>query len=152
MNLILAEQLLILFGILAIGCWIGQISIKGISLGAAGVLFVALVFGHFGFKVPKEIMDLGLVLFVYSVGLQAGPRFFRMFKRRGIQFVVIGLVTVVTGTTAVVATATYAPFAISRVSNSGTVSSVPTRARLPSCWSPLGVTEGASAVAMGVRP
>ncbi len=105
MNLILAEQLLILFGILAIGCWIGQISIKGISLGAAGVLFVALVFGHFGFKVPKEIMDLGLVLFVYSVGLQAGPRFFRMFKRRGIQFVVIGLVTVVTGTVTIVVVA-----------------------------------------------
>ena len=91
------EQMLVLFAILAIGSWIGQVSFKGISLGTAGVLFVALVFGHFGLQVPKEIMELGLLLFVYAVGLQAGPRFFRTFRQRGIQYVVIGLLTVTTG-------------------------------------------------------
>jgi putative transport protein len=91
------EQLFILFAILAIGYSLGRVSIKGISLGTAGVLFAALVFGHFGQSVPHEIMELGLLLFVYAVGLQAGPRFFRTFRRQGLRFVIIGLVTVTAG-------------------------------------------------------
>ena len=106
-NALLLEQMLILFAILAIGSWIGQISVRGVSLGAAGVLFTALVFGHFGFSVPKEITDLGLLLFVYAVGLQAGPRFFRTFRRHGIQFVAIALATVVTGLLVTIAVANY---------------------------------------------
>jgi len=57
MNALFAQNLLVLFAILAIGSWIGQLSFKGLSLGTAGVLFTALVFGHFGFSVPKEIMN-----------------------------------------------------------------------------------------------
>ncbi len=97
MDYLFSQQMLVLFAILALGSWVGQLSIRGLSLGAAGVLFVALVFGHFGLTVPKEIMDLGLLLFVYAVGLTAGPRFFRTFRQRGIQFVIIALATVVTG-------------------------------------------------------
>ncbi|HEX7976108.1 MAG TPA: TrkA C-terminal domain-containing protein, partial [Anaerolineales bacterium] len=97
MTALFSDKMLVLFAILAIGSWIGQLSFKGITLGTAGVLFTALVFGHFGMTVPKEVMDLGLLLFVYAVGLQAGPRFFRTFRRHGFQFVVIALVTVTTG-------------------------------------------------------
>jgi putative transport protein len=88
---IFAQKMLVLFAILAIGSWIGQLSIHGLTLGAAGVLFTALVFGHFGMTIPSEIMELGLLLFVYAVGLQAGPRFFRTFRRHGLQFVVIAV-------------------------------------------------------------
>ncbi|MBN2149764.1 MAG: hypothetical protein JW726_20420 [Anaerolineales bacterium] len=102
MNL-LAEEMLILFAILALGSWIGQISIRGLSLGTAGVLFVALAFGHFGAQVPKEVMDLGLLLFVYAVGITAGPRFFRTFRRHGIRFVIIAAVTVGAGAFATLA-------------------------------------------------
>jgi putative transport protein len=102
MTNLLAEQMLVLFAILAIGSWIGQWSWRGISLGTAGVLFVALVFGHFGFKVPQAIMDLGLLLFVYAVGLTAGPRFFRTFKRHGVQYLVITLVTIIVGALATI--------------------------------------------------
>lgn len=102
---LLSEQILVLFLILAAGAWLGHLSIRRVSLGGAGVLFVAMVFGHLGLKVPREIMDLGLVLFVYAVGLQAGPRFFRTFRRSGLQFVVIALVTVGLGAAAVVAVA-----------------------------------------------
>jgi putative transport protein len=105
MSHLLTEQMLVLFAILAIGSWIGQLSWRGISLGAAGVLFTALIFGHFGLKAPKEVQDLGLLLFVYAVGITAGPRFFRTFRRRGIQFVIIGLATVVTGAVATIAVA-----------------------------------------------
>jgi putative transport protein len=85
-----ADQMLVLFLILALGAMLGGISWRGISLGTAGVLFVALVFGHYGLSVPREVQDLGLLLFVYSVGLQAGPRFFRTFRRQGSRFVAIG--------------------------------------------------------------
>ena len=97
MELLFAEQTFVLFLIMALGSWVGQLTFKKVSLGTAGVLFVALVFGHFGLSIPKVVMDLGLLLFVYSVGLQAGMRFFRTFRRQGIQFIVIGFVTVAVG-------------------------------------------------------
>ena len=78
-----AESMFVLFAILTLGAWIGQWSWRGISLSTAGVLFAALAFGHLGFNIPREIMDFGLILFVYAVGLTAGPSFFRTFRRRG---------------------------------------------------------------------
>ncbi|MCS7010962.1 MAG: hypothetical protein NZL98_06315, partial [Anaerolineales bacterium] len=80
-----ADSMFVLFLILALGTVLGSLSWRGIALGTAGVLFVALVFGHFGFSIPKVIMELGLLLFVYAVGLQAGPRFFRTFKKQGLR-------------------------------------------------------------------
>lgn len=97
--------MLVLFAILALGALIGKIRIGGTSFGSAGVLFAALVFGHYKLMVPKEIMDLGLLLFVYSVGLQAGPRFFRTFRSKGIQFITIALVIMLAGAAMTVAVA-----------------------------------------------
>lgn len=102
MSALLTEQMLVLFAILALGSWLGSLSFRGVSLGTAAVFFVGLAFGHFGMTIPKPIMDLGLLLFVYAVGLQAGPRFFRTFRRQGREFVIVaaagilaaGLVTV----------------------------------------------------------
>ena len=91
------EEMFVLFAILTLGAWIGHWSWRGISLGTAGVLFVALLFGHFRLSVPKAVMDLGLLLFVYSVGLSAGPSFFRTFRKRGVQFIVLALFVVGTG-------------------------------------------------------
>ena len=92
---LLAEQMLVLFAILAIGSWIGQWSWRGFSLGTAGALFVTLKYDHFGLKVPEAITNLGLLLFEYAVGLIARPRFFRTFKRHGVQFIIIPLVTII---------------------------------------------------------
>jgi putative transport protein len=94
---LLSEQMLTLFVILAVGALLGSFSWRGVSLGTAGVLFVALVFGHYGLSVPKAVQDLGLLLFVYAVGLQAGPRFFRTFRRMGLRFAVIGVAVALTG-------------------------------------------------------
>jgi len=99
---LLANEMLVLFAILAIGSWVGQLSFRGISLGAAGVLFTALVFGHFGLKAPQPVMELGLLLFVYAVGLQAGPRFFRTFRRHGMQYVLIALAIALGGALATI--------------------------------------------------
>jgi putative transport protein len=97
MTTLFADQMLALFTILALGALLGSFSWRGISLGTAGVLFVALVFGHYGLSVPKVVMDLGLLLFVYAVGLQAGPRFFRMFRKQGLRYVIIGVAVALTG-------------------------------------------------------
>jgi putative transport protein len=82
MTTLFADQMLALFTILAAGALLGSFSWRGISLGTAGVLFIALVFGHYGISVPAAVMNLGLLLFVYAVGLQAGPRFFRLFASK----------------------------------------------------------------------
>ncbi len=97
MTTVFADQMLALFTILALGALLGSFSWRGISLGTAGVLFVALFFGHFGISVPAAVMNLGLLLFVYAVGLQAGPRFFRMFRKQGLRYVIIGIAVALTG-------------------------------------------------------
>jgi len=79
-----------LFAVIAIGVALGAIRVRGISIGAAAVFFVALVLGHFQWTLPRELTELGLVLFVYSVGLQAGPRFFGILRTRGLAFFAVG--------------------------------------------------------------
>ncbi|KHF38960.1 aspartate:alanine exchanger family transporter [Halalkalibacter okhensis] len=91
---LLEEPLLLLFVILFVGSMLGQAKIRGLSLGTSGVLLVAMLFGHFGYQVSSTVQNLGLSLFIVAVGLQAGPRFFRMMRSSGIIFGIIGLVIV----------------------------------------------------------
>jgi putative transport protein len=91
---LLQEQLLLLFFILFLGSVLGKWSIKGISLGSSGVLLVAMIFGHFGYQISATVQQLGLSLFIVAVGLQAGPRFFRMMRSNGMVFGIIGLLIV----------------------------------------------------------
>ena len=70
---------------------------KGHLTRSGGRAVCRACFWPFWLDRPKPIMDLGLLLFVYAVGLQAGMRFFRTFRRQGIQFIAIGFVTVVAG-------------------------------------------------------
>jgi len=93
----LSQEMLLLFLVLPLGYWLGLIKIKGIAFGSAGVLFVALIFGYAGFTLPKSIMDIGLILFVYSVGLAVGPKFFSGFRKQGMRFIIIGLVATIAG-------------------------------------------------------
>lgn len=66
-----------LFLIVALGFMLGRIKIKGLSLDVSAVIFIALLFGHFGVIIPKELGNFGLVLFIFTIGIQAGPGFFR---------------------------------------------------------------------------
>ncbi len=90
-----------LFIIIAIGFLIGRITIKGISLDISAVIFVALLFGHFGVVIPAEFQEVGLVLFVFTVGIQAGPGFFQSFRSAGASLISAALLLVIiaTGTT-----------------------------------------------------
>src|SRR5512147_1776494 len=96
---LLAEQpLLLLFIVAALGYAIGEIKIKGTGLGVAAVLFVGLFFGALDSRltIPPVITSLGLVLFVYMVGLASGPGFFASFSRSGLRdnLMVIGVLVV----------------------------------------------------------
>ena len=88
---------LLIFLIMVAGYLIGRIEIKGLSLGTSGVLLVALVFGHFGMEVPAVVRNLGLICFVSSVGIIAGPVFFRNFKKGALQYILLGFITIVIG-------------------------------------------------------
>lgn len=82
------------FLIIALGLILGSVKIKGISLDISAIIFAALLFGHFGVKLPDIIKHIGLVFFIYSVGIQAGPGFFESFKRQGKQLIIITLVII----------------------------------------------------------
>ena len=86
-ELLQANPLLLLFIVVAIGYLLGQIRIGGNSLGVAAVLFVGLAFGALdpALQMPQIILDLGLVLFVYTIGLANGPGFFSKFRREGVR-------------------------------------------------------------------
>jgi putative transport protein len=94
---LMATVLISLFSIIALGMLIGALRYRGIALGTAAVFFVALVAGHFKVTLPAELTELGLALFVYSVGLQAGPRFFSVLKARGGAFLTVGLASTLAG-------------------------------------------------------
>ena len=146
MSALFAEQMLVLFLILALGSWLGTLSVKRISLGTAGVLFVALVFGHYGLSVPKVIMDLGLLLFVYAVGLQAGMRFFRTFRSQGMRFIAIGFLTVFAGAlvTVLVAWIWKLPFDLATGLYTGALTCTPALAAAIDSVNRLGLGQSAS--------
>ncbi len=79
----------VLFLIILIGFIIGRIKIKGISLDVSAVIFVALFFGHYGVVVPIDFQYIGLVLFIFTIGIQAGPSFFESFKRNGRELAIL---------------------------------------------------------------
>lgn len=108
MNGVLSQNpLVLLFVVAAVGYFIGKINIKGNSLGVSAVLFVGLAFGAMNpeFNVPDIVFELGLVLFVYSIGLSSGPAFFQSFKKNG--FRDISFVLVMLTVTALVAVGVY---------------------------------------------
>jgi len=91
---LLTSTYFVLFLIIAIGFIVGKIKIKGISLDISAVIFVALVFGHFGVNIPNDIQKIGLTLFIFTIGIQAGPGFFESFKKNGRELILLAFVLV----------------------------------------------------------
>ncbi len=91
------NNLLAVFLIASVGYLLGSISIKGLSLGTSGVLLVALIFGHFGVEMPAVVKNFGLAVFVASVGMIAGPVFFRNFRKKVYAFLFLGVFIAVVG-------------------------------------------------------
>lgn len=100
MNVLAEYPLILLFVVASLGYLIGSFKFKGSSLGVAAVLFTGLAFGAMNpeYQIPEIIFQLGLSIFVYSIGLSSGPAFFQSYKKNGIRdFLFITSVLLFTG-------------------------------------------------------
>lgn len=86
-EILVENKLLLLFLVIATGYYIGRVRVAGFSFGVAAVLFVGLAFGALdpGMALPDIVYSLGLLLFVYTIGLRSGASFFASFKKSGIR-------------------------------------------------------------------
>jgi len=96
-----AKAVLALSIVGAAGLALGSLGVRGVRLGAAGVLFAGIFFGQLGMRIDERILefvrDFGLLLFVYTVGLQVGPGFFSSLKQKGLQLNALGAGVVLLG-------------------------------------------------------
>lgn len=93
-----AHSVLILSLVIAFGIMLGKIKVAGISLGVTWILFVGIVSGHFNLNLDEHLLhflkEFGLILFVYSIGLQVGPGFFSAFKKGGFTLNMLAMTTI----------------------------------------------------------
>ena len=84
-----AYSILLFSLVIASGLWLAKFKIKGISIGTTWILFVGILVSHFGFRPDPDVTsfmkDFGLILFVFSIGMQVGPGFFSSFKKGGVK-------------------------------------------------------------------
>lgn len=85
----IAHTILLLAFVIGGGLYLGRFKVKGISLGSTWVLFLGILMGHLGFGADPDVLhfvkEFGLILFVFSIGLQVGPGFFHSFKQGGVK-------------------------------------------------------------------
>ncbi len=97
----IAQAVLVISLVITIGIMLGKIKICGISLGVTWILFVGIAMSHFGMSINNEIrhfaQEFGLILFVFSIGLQVGPSFFSSFKQGGMKLVSCAVAIVLLG-------------------------------------------------------
>ena len=93
-----AHTIMLLAFVIAAGTYLGRFKIKGVSLGSTWILFVGIIVSHFGFRGDPELLhfikEFGLILFVFSIGLQVGPGFFHSLKSGGLKMNLLALVNV----------------------------------------------------------
>ncbi|WP_374166425.1 putative transporter [Arcticibacter sp. MXS-1] len=126
-----AHAVLIYGLVIAIGVTLGKVKILNISLGITWVLFVGIIASHFHLLINKEVehfaREFGLILFVYSIGLQVGPGFLSSLKKQGLSLNLLAAAVVLTGAIVTVAIhyATGTPIAVMAGIMSGAVTNTP---------------------------
>ena len=95
------HSIMLLAFVIAVGLLLGKWKVKGVSLGSTWILFVGILLSHFGFRADSSLLhflkEFGLILFVFSIGLQVGPGFFHSFKSGGLKLNLLALVLVLAG-------------------------------------------------------
>jgi putative transport protein len=93
------HTILLLALVIGIGIYLGRFKVKGVSLGSTWILFVGIIVSHFGFRADPELLrfikEFGLILFVFSIGLQVGPGFFHSLKSGGLKMNLLAMVNVI---------------------------------------------------------
>lgn len=96
-----AHIVFVLASVIALGIALGRLKIAGVGFGATGILFVAIIFSHFGLTIDERLLhfikEFGLILFIYSIGLQVGPGFFSSLKKGGLRLNQLALILVLLG-------------------------------------------------------
>ena len=96
------QAIIVLSLVTATGLWLGKIHVWGVSLGVTFVFFMGILAGHLGITLDKQMLDyaesFGLVIFVYSLGLQVGPGFFSSFRHGGVPLNLLSLGVIFLGT------------------------------------------------------
>ena len=97
----IAHSIMLISLVIAAGTMLGKVKVAGVSLGVTMVLFVGIIAGHFGLSVDSETLhflrEFGLILFVFSIGLQVGPGFFVSFKKEGMTLNLLATMIVLLG-------------------------------------------------------
>jgi putative transport protein len=95
-NTSLASSILLYSFVIFAGIYLGKIKILGVSLGVTFVLFVGILMGHLGYIVEDNTLhflrEFGLILFIFSIGMQVGPGFFSSFKEGGMQLNLLAVI------------------------------------------------------------
>ena len=150
-----AHTILLLAFVIGIGLYLGRFKVKGISLGSTWILFMGILMGHLGFMADLTVLhfvkEFGLILFVFSIGLQVGPGFFHSFRSGGVK---LNLLAVMNILLAVVVT-----YAISLVTGeklttmvgvmSGAVTNTPGLGAAQQTYSDIAAATGESVLAAG---
>ncbi|MCF0221729.1 MAG: putative transporter [Fibrobacter sp.] len=96
-----AQQVVVLSFTAAVGLMVGKVKVKGVSLGGAGALFVGILMGHLGLRLDPDVLhfmqEFGLILFVYTIGMQVGPGFVDSIRRHGLVLNVLAVSVVLMG-------------------------------------------------------
>lgn len=126
-----AHSVMILALVITLGLSLGKLKVKGVSLGLAWILFIGLVFGHYSLNLDAHLLhflkEFGLILFVYSIGLEVGPGFFSSFKNGGKSLNVLSTIVVALSivTTLVIFSFSDTPFTTMAGILSGAVTNTP---------------------------
>ncbi|MGI6107702.1 MAG: permease [Lachnospiraceae bacterium] len=148
---LMANSLFQVFSIGVLGYFLGRIRIKGIEIGDAGVLIVALIAGHFGAQVPGFVNSFGVATFVAAVGLMAGPKFFHNFVKNIKSYVLIALVIIFSGAaiTVLIAAVTSVDSDLAAGLMAGALTSTPGLAAAQEAAETVSGDAGSTAVATG---
>ena len=94
-----ASAIFILALVIASGLYLSRFKVKGISLGTSWILFMGILLGHFGLRINPTMLefikDFGLILFVFAIGLQVAPGFFRSFRKDGLSMNLLAVALVI---------------------------------------------------------
>src|SRR3954467_3791733 len=97
----IAHAIAVLALVCVLGMAFGSLKFRGIGLGTAGVLFAGILVGHFGEQVDEHtlhfVKEFGLILFVFTIGLQLGPGFFAALREQGLRMNVLAAAIVILG-------------------------------------------------------
>jgi putative transport protein len=151
----IAHTILLLSFVIGIGLYLGRFKVKGISLGSTWILFMGILMGHLGFRADLDVLhfvkEFGLILFVFSIGLQVGPGFFHSFKKGGVKMNLLAVMNILL--------AVAVTYAISAISGedlrtmvgvmSGAVTNTPGLGAAQQTFTDVAVSGGSSALAAG---